>query len=114
MERGREEARHPGEEVGEEPLGVAQERAAGLDAPELLQQGEGQNLRVRELLEGLVAAPSRVEQALGVVDEAEQHGQRLFQGAEPRGILRSGHAELLWSGSTRMAPFLLANHATVI
>ncbi len=41
MERGGSVADHAREEVREETLGVAQERATGLDAPELLEQGEG-------------------------------------------------------------------------
>ena len=81
----------------------------------MLQEGERQNLGVRELLYGLVASPSlRVEGAVGVVDEAEQHGDRLFQGRERRGMLRSGHPGLLWSGVDRMAFFLLPIHATRI
>jgi hypothetical protein len=45
-----------------------------------------------------------VEQGVGVVHEAEEHGQRLFQVDERRGMLGSGHLLLLVVGS-RMAPF---------
>lgn len=47
-------ADHAGEEVGEKALGVAQERALTLRAAQLLEEGEGQDLRVRKSLEGLV------------------------------------------------------------
>jgi hypothetical protein len=64
-ERGRGgEARKGGEDrsrarqkVREEPLGIAQERALGVDAPQLLDEGQAQDLRVRELLKGLVSVP---------------------------------------------------------
>src|ERR671921_2992249 len=50
MERGRVQPYHPGEQVGEEPLGVAQEGAFALHASELLEEGEGDDLRVGEPL----------------------------------------------------------------
>jgi hypothetical protein len=39
---------HPGELVREEPLGIAQEGTLGLHAPQLLQEGEGKDLRAPE------------------------------------------------------------------
>ena len=62
---------HAREEVREEPLGVAQERPLALHAPQLLQEGERQHLRVREPLERSVHVPPRVDAGVGVVDEAE-------------------------------------------
>ncbi len=56
VQGGGSQARHDGEQVREEPLDVAQEGALALDSPELLEQGEGQHLGVRELLERLVAS----------------------------------------------------------
>ena len=105
---------HAGEQVREEPLGVAQERAARFDAPQLLEEGQGDDLRVRELLERFVAAPPGVEQRVGVVYEAEECGHGLFQGSERGGMLLLGHPGLLWSGVGRMAFFLLPIHATRI
>jgi hypothetical protein len=59
--------------------------------------------------------PSRVEERVGVIDEAEQHGDRLFQEVTLPGILRSGHPKLLWSGVGRMTLFLHSPiHATLI
>ena len=78
MERGRDEADHAGEEVGEEVGGFAQEGTAGLHAPKLLERREGDDLRVREPLEGFVEPAVRIEMAVGVVDLAEQDGDRLF------------------------------------
>jgi hypothetical protein len=43
------------EQASEEFFGVAQEGAARLDAPKLLEEREGEDLRIREALEGLVA-----------------------------------------------------------
>src|SRR5215208_7561218 len=60
MERGRVKPRHPGERVGEEPLGVAQERAFAFHASPLLEEGEGDEFRVREALYGFVAAGTGV------------------------------------------------------
>ena len=113
MERGGGVADHAREEVREETLGVAQERATGLDAPKLLEQGEGQNLGVREPLEGLVASGAGIEEAVGVVGEAEQHGQRLFRAGEAWGKVGVGHLLLLVEGSP-MALLLPPIHATLI
>jgi hypothetical protein len=67
------EAEHPREEVGEEAGGLAQEGAFGLYPSELLEEREGEDLRVGELLEGPVAVPVGVEDPVGVVDLAEQN-----------------------------------------
>jgi hypothetical protein len=48
------------EQVSEEPLGVAQESAFAFDAPKLLEEGEGDDLRVRESLYCLVASKAAV------------------------------------------------------
>ena len=103
----------PREQVGEEPLGIPQERAFALHAPKLLQERQGEHLGVGELLYGLVALPAWVEEGISVVDEAEQYGDRLFQGREGGSMLRMGHPRFLSSGN-RMAPFLPLNHATDI
>jgi hypothetical protein len=100
--------------VGEEPLGLAQEGALALGAPQLLQESEGYDLRVREALEPLVPPPARIEEAVGIVYEAEQHGYGLFRAGEACCKVGPGHPELLWSGVGRMALFLLANRATDI
>lgn len=72
--------RHPREQVREEAPSIAQERALTLDASQLLEESERDDLRVREPLERTVPVPSRVEEPVGVVYEAEQHGYGLFQG----------------------------------
>jgi len=69
--------------MGEEPLAIAQERAFALHAPQLLQESEGDDLGVREALYCLVAlSAARVEEAVGVVYEAEKHAHSLFQVGE--------------------------------
>ena len=62
----------------DEPLGLAQEGALALHPTKLLQERQGDDLRVRELLEGLVASSTGVEQQVSVVHEAEEDGQGLF------------------------------------
>jgi hypothetical protein len=47
---------HPRKHLREEPLGIAQKRALALYASKLLEQGEGEDFRVREPLYGLVAS----------------------------------------------------------
>src|SRR5215210_429579 len=64
-------------------------------------------------LERAVAIPPRVEEAVGVVHEAEQHGHGLFQGRRRWGSVVVGHPVFLSPG-VRMAPVLLPNHATLI
>jgi hypothetical protein len=53
VRRGRMEAHHARERVGEEPLGIPQERAFALHAPKPLEQGRGDDLRVRKPPYGL-------------------------------------------------------------
>lgn len=80
----------------EEPLGLAQERALALHAAQPLQEGEGQHLRVREALGGLVAPrAARVDGTVGVVYEAEKDGRSLFREGEAWGKVVSGHPVLL-------------------
>src|SRR5215208_2831379 len=67
MERGRVQPHHPGEQVREEPLGLAQERAFAFHASQLLKEGEGDDFRVREALYGFVAAGTGVEMSVSVV-----------------------------------------------
>jgi len=113
VEGGRIEAHHPREQLREEPLGVAQEGTLALGAPKLLQEGEGKHLGVREPLERCVAVAPRVEDTVGVVHEAEQHGHGLFQAGRPWGSVGVGHPRFLSPG-IRMAPVLQANRATLI
>ena len=63
----------PGKEMGEESRRVPEEGPLALHAPELLEEGEGEDLGVREPLERSVVLSPRVEEGIGVVDEAEQH-----------------------------------------
>jgi hypothetical protein len=51
MQRGGVHPRNAREEVDEETLSVAQEGAFSLHAPQLLEECQGEDLRVRELLE---------------------------------------------------------------
>jgi hypothetical protein len=48
MERGGVKPHHPWEQMREEPLGVAQERALALHPSELLEEREGDDLRIGE------------------------------------------------------------------
>jgi hypothetical protein len=113
MQRGRVKPHHPGEQVREESLGIAQERALALNTSELLQERERDDLRVREPFERLIASNMRVEELVGVVYEAEEYGYHFFQIGERGGMLRMGHLLLLVVGSG-MALVLLPNHATLI
>ena len=114
VERGRVQPHHSRRQVREEPLGIPQERAFGLDATKLLQESEGDHLRVRKALYGLVASSAMgVEEAVGVIYEAEKHGQSLFQVGLRVGMLSVGHPRFLWS-RVRMAPFVPSIHATHI
>ena len=70
-----------------------------------MEERKGEDLGIREPLEGGVAPPSRVEARVGVVDFAEQDGHGLFKEGEPCGMLGVGHLILLWAGS-QMAFFL--------
>jgi hypothetical protein len=98
MEGGRMQPHHPGEQVREEPLGVAQERAFAFHASQLLEEGEGDDFRVREALYGFVAAGTRVEMSVSVVDEAEEHREGLFRVGEAWGMVGLGHLLLLGEG----------------
>ena len=89
---------YPREQLTEEALGIPQERAFALHAPKLLQEGEGDDLGVRKPLYGLVASSAAgVEEAVGVVYEAEKHRQSLFQVGERVGMLGVGHPRFLSS-----------------
>jgi hypothetical protein len=105
--------RHPREQVSEEPPNIPQERAFAFYAPQLLEERQRQYLRVRKLLEGFVAFAARVEAGVSVVHEAEEHDDRLFNGAQGGGMLASGHPRFLSSGS-RMASVVPSIHATLI
>jgi hypothetical protein len=77
VERGRVEPHYTREQVREEAFAVAQEGALALHPSELLKEGEGDHLRIREVFEGFVAVRTpRVEGGVGVVYEAEEHGLR--------------------------------------
>ena len=89
----------------EEARRVAQERALTLHPPELLEEGKGDDFGVGKPFYGFVASgAARVEETVGVVHEAEEHGERIFQMDERGGMLRSGHPRFLSPG-VRMAPF---------
>ena len=75
------------------------------DSTQLLQEGEGDDLRAREPLEPLVALPVGVEQRVGIVDEAEEDGEALFRSGEPLGMVELGHLLLLREGRLRWPPF---------
>jgi hypothetical protein len=64
--------------MGEEPRKVTQEGALAFDASELLKLGGSHNLRVRELLQSLVAPPVRADALVDVVHQTEQDGDSLF------------------------------------
>jgi hypothetical protein len=104
---------HAGEQLREESLGVPEERALALDAPELLEERQGQDLGVREPLYGLVALRLWVEMSIGVVDETEEDGEGIFRSGESFGIVEAGHLSLLVVGS-RMALVVPPIHATDI
>ena len=71
----------------EKPLCIAQERAFALHASQLLEECEGHDLGVvRKALYGFVASSAtRVEEAVSVVDEAEEHRESLFRVVEAWG-----------------------------
>ena len=89
----------PGEQVGEEPLGVAQERAFAFHAPQLLEERERDDFRVREALYGFVALSTGVQMGVGVVEEAEEYREGLFRLDEAWGMVGMGHLFLLVEGS---------------
>jgi hypothetical protein len=110
MERGRMKPHHPGEQVPEEPLGVAQERALALHPSKLLKERERDDFRIRQPLEGLLASGVGVEESVGVVYEAEEDGQGLFRVGEPWGMVGSGHLSLLGEGRLRWPTFYLLSN----
>ena len=76
-----------------ESLCVAQEGALRFHASQLLEEGESDDLlRIRKPLYGLVASSAvGIEQGIGVVYEAEEHGQSFFQvGERERGYAQVG------------------------
>jgi hypothetical protein len=104
VEGARGETDHAGEQVREESLGVAQEGTLALDAAQLLEERERQDLGVRKPLEPFVAPGAGVEVRIGIVYEAEQDGESLFRLLKPSGMVSVGHLLLLMEGSL-MAPF---------
>jgi hypothetical protein len=85
--------------VREEPLGLAQEGLLALHAPKLLEEGQRQDLRVREALERGVALAARVEETVDLVYETEENDDGLFRAVEVWGMVWLGHPALLWSGT---------------
>jgi hypothetical protein len=79
-------------------LGVAQERAFAFHAPKLLEEGEGDDFRVREALEGFVAAGTGVQRSVSVVDEAKENREGLFRLEEAWGKVWLGYLSLLGEG----------------
>jgi hypothetical protein len=105
MKRGRMKPHHPGEKVREEPLCIPQEGALALDAAQLLEERERDDLGIREALYGLLASGAGVEEGVGIVDEAEEHAQGLFRLGEAWGMVGLGHLSLLGEGRLRWPPF---------
>jgi hypothetical protein len=64
-------------EVSEEFRSVAQGGALALRAPQLLKESKGYDLRVRKLLQALVAPSVEIEVLVEIVHQAEQNGDRL-------------------------------------
>ncbi len=89
---------HPREQMREEPLDIPQEGALRLHAPQLLEERQGDDLRVREPLEGLVVSSTGVEQHVSIVHEAEEDGQSLFRESKASGMVGVGHLLLLREG----------------
>lgn len=77
-EDGHSPPHHAGEQVREEPLGLAQEGLLALHAPKLLEECDRNDLRVREALERGVALAARVEETVGLLYEAEENDDGLF------------------------------------
>jgi hypothetical protein len=99
--------------MDEEPLGVAQKGAFALGAPQLLEERQGDDLRVRELLERGVALPLRVEEGVSVIHDTEQDRDGLFQRGEGGSMLRLGHPRFLSLGD-RMTFVVSSIYATHI
>jgi hypothetical protein len=86
MERRGCVAPDPGQKVREEPLAVAQERPLGLHAAELLQKRQGQDLGIREPLQGFVEAAARVEEPVGLIGETKKRGHTASSVRRRRGV----------------------------
>ena len=116
VERGGMEADHPREEVAEEAGGLAQEGTFGSPPSKLPEERQGEDLRVREPLEGGVAAlPLRVERGVGVVDLAKQGDESFFQGCVYSGVCCAWVIRCSFGGDYYGWPsFYLTNHATHI
>ena len=82
----------------EELLGIPQKRVLRLHVPKLLLHGERQDLRVREPLQRLVASGAGVEEAVGLVGEAEEHHHALFRVGEAWGRWMRTICRSLWWG----------------
>jgi hypothetical protein len=90
---------HSREQMREEPLGIPQERALRLHAPQLLEERMRDHLRVGEALYGSVAASAvGVEMSVSVVYEIEEDAQSLFRVDEAWGMVGLGHLLLLVVG----------------
>src|SRR5215210_5908547 len=107
VQRGGMEAEDSGKQVREEAGELAQEGAFALHPSKLLEEGQGHDLRIGELFEGLVAPPFGVDPVIDVVYLAEKHGQGLFQEGERWGKLGWGHLKLLWEGNSDGPRFTL-------
>jgi len=106
VQRRRPKPHDSGEQMREKPFDVAQEGTLGLNSSKLLQEGEGYNLRVRELLQGFVMLRFRIEDLISVVYDTEQNDDRLlhlFREHRVWGKLGLGHLKLLWTGNALMA-----------
>src|SRR5829696_9202329 len=100
MQRGGVHPHYPREEVDEETLQVAQEGTFALHTPKLLEERQGYDFRVRELLERLVAVGGGVEQRVNVIHQAEQDRDRLFQRGEGGSMLSVSHPRFLSLGGS--------------
>jgi hypothetical protein len=69
-----------GEQVREDPLGVAQDRALRLDTSQLLEVSEKDDLGVHKSLEGCVASSTGVEQRVSVVHEPPRDKEQQQRG----------------------------------
>src|SRR5215207_7808340 len=107
MQRGGVHPHYPREEVDEETLQVAQEGTFALHTPKLLEERQGYDFRVRELLERLVAVGGGVEQRVNVIHQAEQDRDRLFQRGEGGSMLSVSHPRFLSLGGSDGSCFIV-------
>jgi hypothetical protein len=85
--------------VREEAFAVAQEGAFALHTPQLLEERQGDDLRVRKPLYGFVASSAvGVEMDVSIVHEAKEDGKGLFRLGEAWGMVDVGHLLLLCEG----------------